>query len=394
MEGVTFHEVGKFSANDPRPITADTQFEIGSITKVFTALLLADAVQESRLKLDAPVGTPFAPNAITLEQLATHTSGLPRLPADLKSSDPANPYADQTLARLVKSFDAVARKTRPAASDYSNLGFAVLGQTVAASWHEPYAPLLRRRVLAPLDLTDTVADWRQADPPRLAPGHDEAQPADHWDLAAYAPAGSLVSTPRDLAKFVRFCLSGDTAHPLHAALADTLRPRVPSGNGGDQVGLAWQITRRDGVTVYWHNGGTGGFRSFLAFSPDTGRGVVLLTNHTRGPEAMGFALLAGKRPAPPRADAPPSAELAPYVGDYPLSRAFAMAVTASGDELFVQATKQSRLRLKRVKPDRYAVEDVEAFIVFERDSSGAVVALVLEQNGARQRAPRKAPGDR
>ena len=267
LDGVTFHEAGKFSADDPRPITADTQFEIGSITKVFTALLLADAAQEGRLKLDAPVGAPFSPSAITFEQLATHTSGLPRLPADLKSPDPANPYATQSLARLIKSFDAAARKARPAASDYSNLGFAALGQAVAASWNEPYAPLLRRRLLAPLDLTDTVADWRQADRDRLAPGHDEAQPATHWDMTAYAPAGSLVSTTRDLAKFVRVCLAADPTHPLHAALADTLRARVPSGdgNGGDQVGLAWQTTKRDGATVYWHNGGTGGFRSFLAF---------------------------------------------------------------------------------------------------------------------------------
>ena len=391
-EGVAFHEAGKFSADDPRPITADTQFEIGSITKVFTALLLADAVETGRLKLDAPVGAPFAPSTITLEQLATHTSGLPRLSADLKSSDPANPYARQTSSRLVKSFDAISAKTRPSASNYSNFGFAVLGQSVAASWNEPYAPLLRRRVLAPLDMTDTVVDWHQADDRRLAPGHDENQPAAHWDLAAYAPAGSLVSTTRDLAKFVRFCLAADPARPLHAALSATLKARVPSDDGG-QVGLAWQIAKQDGVTVYWHNGGTGGFRSFLAFSPDTGRGVVLLTNHTRGLEAMGFALLADRRPAPPRSTQPPSAELAPYVGDYPLSRSFIMAVTASGNELFVQATKQSRLRLKRVTPDRYAVEGVDAAIVFERDPSGAVVALVLEQNGARQRASRKPPGD-
>ena len=289
----------------------------------------------------------------------------------------------------MKAFNLAAPRAHPSAgSDYSNFGYAVLGQAVASVWGESYATLLRRRVLAPLGMDDTVAGWREADPHRLAPGHNEGQPAANWDLTAFAPAGALVSTTRDLAKFVGLCLAKDPGSPLHAALADTLRPRVSSGSGTGKVGLAWQISPRGPATVCWHNGGTGGYGSFLAFSPDTGKGIVLLTNHTRGLEELGFSLLAGKRPPPP---APTAPELLPCLGSYPLSPAFVITITASGKDLFLQATKQPRLSLRRVQPDRYAVNGVKAEIVFERDATGTVTGLVLEQNGARQRAPRQPP---
>jgi CubicO group peptidase (beta-lactamase class C family) len=136
-EGVTFYQAGRFAREDPRLITPDTQFEIGSVTKVFTALLLADAVQAGKVSLDATVGAPFAASPVTYLQLATHTSGLPRMPADFTSSDPLNPYAEQTLAVLQQSFATAAPGLKPAPSAYSNFGFAVLGQALAGAWDKP-----------------------------------------------------------------------------------------------------------------------------------------------------------------------------------------------------------------------------------------------------------------
>lgn len=399
-DGVTFHQAGRYSATDRRPITADTLFEIGSITKVFTALLLADAAREHRLALDAPVGPPFAPSAITYEALATHRSGLPRLPVGFTSIDASNPYREHELATLIEAFDRASAAARPAASSYSNFGFAALGQAVAGAWGEPYAPLLKRRVLVPLGLTDTLTDWREADPARLAPGHGDKVPAANWDLGAYAPAGSLVSSTRDLSKFIQACLASDSALPLRAALTETLRAR-PSGEAPSaKIGLAWQIARRGASTVNWHNGGTGGYRSFIGFCPETGRGVVLLTNTSRALETLGFSLLPDKSPAAAPVISPrpaatatkpsvaPAPELLAYLGDYPLSPTFVIAITATGNELFLQATGQGRLRLSRMRPDLYAVDKVKAQISFERDSAGRIVALVLDQNGARQRAAR------
>lgn len=390
--GVAFFNAGKFSARDPRAITPDTEFEIGSVTKVFTALLLADSVRAGKVTLDAPVGAPFPASGITYRELATHTSGLPRLPGDFRPGDPANPYADQDLTALVKSFAGAAPKAKPTAkANYSNFGFAVLGQALAGAWGHPYAELLKERVLQPLGLNDTATAWRAADPARLAPGHSEQGPAVNWDLAAYAPAGALVSTTRDLAKFVQACL-GFSNTPLAAALTDTMQPRATGEAPGRRIGLAWIVEERNGITIVWHNGGTGGYRAFVGFDPTKRVGVVVLTNHTRGVEPLGFALLAGKTLPAIKPSVAPAAALQPYLGNYPLTPSFTIAITAEGDTLFAQATNQPRLRLRAVTADRYTIEGVVAEISFERGTDGKVAALVLRQNGLDQRAPHLAPG--
>lgn len=391
--GVTFANAGKFSAGDARPITSDTEFEIGSVTKVFTALLLAESVSAGKVTLDAKVGAPFAASGISYEQLATHTSGLPRLPKDFAASDAANPYVGQDLEALAKSFAAEAPGAKnPGKSEYSNFGFAVLGQALAKAWGGSYEAVLRERVLQPLGLRETATAWREVDASRMAPGHDEQGPTGHWDLNAYAPAGALVSTTRDLARFVQAAL-GLVDNPLAPALHETLQPRAETESAGRRVGLAWMIEKSGEV---WHNGGTGGFRSVVILDPVKRAGVVVLTNHTRGVENLGKALLAGTPlPAEPaKRTAPPAEALRAYVGNYPLAPSFVIAVTADGEALFLQATNQPRLALRRESADRFAVVGVEAAVSFERDANGGVVALVLHQGGRDQRAPRLAPGEK
>lgn len=390
-KGVTFHNAGKFDAADTRAITPDTQFEIGSVTKVFTALLLADAVSAGKLSLDATVGAPFAPSHVTYLQLATHTSGLPRMPDDFTRSDPRNPYGDQTLATLVKSFNEAAPGLKPAPSSYSNFGFAVLGQAVAAAWGKSYADLLKERVLQPLAMSDTRLSWRQAAKDRLAPGHDGAGQLVNWDLNAFAPAGALVSTTRDLAKFIQAAL-GQTPTTLAAAFADTIKPRVPGESPERQIGLGWQVQQRSADTLIWHNGQTGGYHSFVAFDPAKKAGIVLLTNHTNGNESLGFALLTGQAPPAAVAPATPAESVKEFLGNYPLAPSFIIAVTAEGGQIFLQGTGQPRVSLNRIAADRYGVKDVEAEVSFERDAAGKITALILHQNGMDQRAPWTAPG--
>lgn len=389
--GVTFHQAGRFDREDPRPITPDTLFEIGSVSKVFTALLLADAVRAGKVSLDATIGAPFAASPITYLQLATHTSGLPRMPADFTSSDPLNPYAEQTLAVLQQSFVAAASGLKPAPSAYSNFGFAVLGHAVAGAWDRPYADVLKERVLRPLGLNDTVLSWRQADKPRLAPGHNQAGALVNWDLNAFTPAGALVSTTRDLAKLVQAGL-GLAPTPLQAVLADTMRPRVPGGSPARQIGLAWQVEQRGASTLIWHNGGTGGYHSLVILEPAAKTGLVLLTNHDRPLEPLGFALQAGRVPPVSAAPAAAADSAKEFLGNYPLAPSFVMAVTAEGEQLFLQATNQPRLRLNRLAADRYGVQGVDAEVSFERDGAGKIAALILHQNGMNQRAPWTAPG--
>jgi CubicO group peptidase (beta-lactamase class C family) len=390
-DGIVFFNAGRYSAKDPRPITPDTQFEIGSITKGFTGLLLADAVRAGKVKLDAPVGAPFAPSKVTYLQLATHTSGLPDVPPDSAVSDWANPYAEQDLPTLVKAFDAVTPKVKPRNQLYSNFGFAVLGQAVAAAWGRPYATLLTERVLAPLGLRDTVVDWRDADPKRLAPAHSEAGPTVNWDLNAYAPGGALVSTSRDLARFLQACV-GLIDNPLKDALANAAQPRAVSPNPARWTGLGWEVEKRGAATIVWHSGATGGYRAFVGYDAAKRVGVVLLTNHLKFVESVGFALLAGNAPTTPPA-APPADNVKEFLGNYPLAPSSIMTITAEGEQLFATKTYQPRWELKRLAADRYGVAGGKAEISFERDATGKVVALVQHENGTDQRAPHLPPGE-
>jgi CubicO group peptidase (beta-lactamase class C family) len=345
------------------------------------------------VKLGDPIGAPFAASGVTYEQLATHTSGLPRMPADFAGSDPLNPYFDETLPTLVKSFDAVAAGLKPAPSTYSNFGFAVLGQAVAGAEGESYAVLLSRRVLQPLGLHDTVLSWRQADANRLAPPHSESGAMKNWDLNAFSPAGALVSTSRDLARLVQAGL-GLTPGPLQSILAATMQPHAPGDAPGRQIGLAWQIEQRGASVIIWHNGATGGYHSFIAFEPARKVGVVLLTNQARGLESLGFDLLAGRIPPAIKPPAGPAEKLGQYLGNYPLAPSFIITVTAEGEQLLLQATGQPRLKLQPIAADRYGVQGVDAEVSFERDATGKIAALILHQNGANQRAPRHAPGEK
>lgn len=390
--GATFFNAGKLAAADPRPVTADTQFEIGSVTKVFTAVLFADAARAGKVQPDQPVGAPFGTSAITYEQLATHTSGLPRLPPGMAPRDPANPYAEETLAALVQAFDVAAAKATPTSrAEYSNFGFAVLGQAVARADGASYDAALRTRVLGPLGLRDTVLSWREADPTRLAPGHSDGRRVANWDLAAMTPAGGLVSTTRDLAVFLQDCL-GLRETSLTAVLAATARPRVLGPGAGRRHGWAWVVEQRGGTTIVWHNGGTGGYRSFVGYDASARIGIAVLTNHTASVDELGMALLTGAAVGKGTPAAVTADEAKAYAGNYPFAPSFVIAVTADAEGLALQATQQPKLRLKRLAADRFAVEGVAAEVTFERGADGAVAALVLHQNGMNQRAPRLAPG--
>ena len=384
-DGVTFFNAGRFDGADSPAITPDTQFEIGSVTKVFTALLLADTIRAGKIKLSDPVGAPFAPSAVTYEQLATHTAGLPQMPANIVRVDPLNPTATETVPDLVQAFDALSGGLKPAPSNYSNFGFAVLGQAVAGAWGQPYEQLLETRVLRPLGLHDTVTSWRLADATRLAPPHAENGPMKNWDLNAMTSAGALVSTSRDLAKFVQVAL-GLTSTALQEAMAATLQSHASRGRPGQEIGLAWHIEKQGPRTVYWHNGGTGGYRSFIAFDAAQKTGVVLITNRATSLDTLGMSLLAGRRPPVMAPSTAPAEHLKEYLGRYPLLPTFVMVVAADGEQLFVQATGQSRLTLLPLTADRYSVKGVTAEVWFERDAVGKIVALVLHQNGRDQRA--------
>ncbi len=400
--GTRFFQTGRFSRTDARPITPDTQFEIGSVTKVFTSLLLAEGERAGKVSRDDPVTKylkiPAKPEdlvrigKITLLMLATHTSSLPRLPANFAPSNPQDPYADYTMDRLLAGLAASgATVEAPAPYAYSNFGAGVLGQALAAAWGESYPEALRRHVLEPLGLAHTSLALTGAPAAAdLAPGHDaKGDAAANWTFDAIAPAGALRSSARDMALFLQACL-GQRSTPLVDAIAATIQPQRPLAGMPGSIGLAWHLTAGDPPSV-WHNGGTAGYHSFVGFEPHGRRAIVVLANTSASVDGLAFGLLrGGPKPAAEAAAVTPAPAVRPeeYVGRYPLAPTFVMSVTTDGGKLFVQATGQPQFLLLPAAADRFRVKDVDAEISFERDAAGKVAALVLHQNGVDQRAPR------
>jgi CubicO group peptidase (beta-lactamase class C family) len=396
---------GSLEKGDPRPLNGDTIFEIGSVTKVFTSLLLADMVERGEVALGDPV-TKYLPadtkmperggRSITLLDLSTHTSGLPRLPNPFKPDDPANPYADYTVEQLYQ-FLAGYQLPRDIGSkfEYSNLGGGLLGHALARKAGMDYEALVKSRICGPLAMRSTVVTLTPELKARLAIGHNsELKAVSNWDLPTLAGAGALRSSANDLIEFLAANL-GYKESPLAAAMAAMIKPRHPAGALGLEIGLGWLIRTRDGSQIIWHNGGTGGYRSFVGFDPKTRVGVVALSNTSTaaGVDDIGLHLLDSRVPLtkPPKEHKQITVDpklFDGYVGRYEIMPNFSITVTRDGGQLFVQATGQPKFEVFPESERDYFLKVVDAQITFETDSEGGATALVLHQNGADQRAKR------
>lgn len=396
-EGETrFVSHGKWGRDDDRPVDEHTLFEAGSISKVFTNLLLAQLVNEGSLDLDAPLtdylseGTmlpQWEERPITAFDLATHSSALPPLPQDLMERALDNPYsgygADALMAWL-----ANYELTRPVgeAFEYSNAGTALLAQAIEHVSGAPYADLLQTRILDPLDMTETRLALTGADTPEMATGHDATgEPVSHWDFDAFAPVGGLLTTTSDLAKFVA-AASGAVESPLKPAF-DTMFARTRPAGGDDAIGLGWFIKPTGSGEVVWHNGITAGFRSFAGFERNSGTGVVVLSNMVTGSgiEDIGMHLLDPAIPLTAQPQPREMVEIDPsilptYAGDYVLPPGVVMSVTTEDNRLFAQLTGQSRFELYPESETEFFYRVVDAQVRFEV-VDGVARSLTLTQNG-------------
>lgn len=391
-----------------RPVDADTVFEIGSATKAFTALLLADAVQRGEVSLTDPIAKYLpsevrAPErggkAITLIDLATHTSGLPRLPSNLKPADARNPYADYTTAQLhafLSSYELP--RDIGAQYEYSNYGAGLLGHVLARRAGVDYETLVTTRITQPLKMTSTAVTLTDPLRRRLATGHNAGrQPVLNWDLPALAGAGALRSTATDMLAFLSAYL-GYTPSPLSQAMAATLAVRRPTGSPTMEIALGWHVFKTPGgKELVWHNGGTGGYRSFVGFDRASRIGVVALSNVSTqtGVDDIGRHILdrslplVKTTPPPERKEVDVAPEILDrYVGKYQLAPTFVIAVTREGKQLYVQATAQPRFEVFATSEREFFLKAVNASITFETETDGRAVALVLHQNGIDQRAKR------
>ena len=277
-----------------KPVDGDTIYEIGSITKAFTSLLLADMVERGEVALEDPVAK-FLPagvkmperngKQITLRDLATHRSGLPRMPSNFTPKDPTNPYVDYPVERLYE-FLSGYQLTRDigAEYEYSNLGAGLLGVVLARHAGADFETVLRDRVLRPLGMTSTVISVPPVLKSRMATAHSSAfhlAPTRLWDFTpAFFGAGALRSSANDVLTFLAANL-GYVKTPLSAAMA-RMRAVQADGVGNFKMGLGWQLEQLDGMEIVWKGGATYGSRTFSGFDPKSRVGVVVLSNYNSG----------------------------------------------------------------------------------------------------------------
>jgi len=397
---------GALNQGDPRQLDGNSEFEIGSITKIFTSLVLADMVKRGEVSLSDPVAKYLPPTVkmpsrngkqITLLDLSTHASGLPEMPTNFKSKDPDNPYADYTVDQLYEFLGGYTLPRDPGEKfEYSNLGGGLLGHVLALRAGTDYETLVRRRITAKLGMKDTAITLTPSMAGRLATGHNaKLNPVKNWDLPTLAGAGALRSTANDLLIFLAAEL-GFKNSPLKDVMAEqtvlrraNITPAEPGAPELD-IALGW-ILRKDATsTVIWHNGGTGGYRTFIGFNPATRTGVVVLsnTNPDAGAAAgddIGFHILTGSKLAPPPK---PHTEVAldqaakqALTGRYQLRPNFVLTITLEDGQLFGQATGQQKFPVFAESPTQLFARIADIQMTFTLGPDGHAASLVLHQNG-------------
>ncbi|MBC3841287.1 beta-lactamase family protein [Streptacidiphilus sp. 4-A2] len=282
---------GSTARVDGRQVDAGTRFEVGSISKTYTALLLAEAVARGEADYDDPIAGYLPPGTvprhrsgtpITLLHLATHTAGLPRLPVGMLATGVpvwlSNPYERYSQERLLRSLAATPVRSRPGSRVcYSNLGSACWascspgppGRTIRPCWNSGSAS-------------------RSADPHRLRlrPGHAtgywHGRPRPPWRIPALPGAGAVRSSAADLLRYLEALLDPGRAGALGPALAEVQRLRLVLPRTGDGLCLVWNHRRRPGHELLFHSGGTRGFSTFVGYSPATRTALAVLANCTPG----------------------------------------------------------------------------------------------------------------
>jgi len=370
-------------------------FEIGSVTKVFTGLLLAQASLDGKVGLDDPIAKhlpadlPPDPSVaeITLRQLSSHTSGLPRLPSNLRVTNTIDPYADYTVARLYEFLRAhQLPKPAPQPAAYSNLGVGLLGHILARAYGVTYEELVRTKITGSLGLRDTTITLDAEQQARFAPPHSGTQAVPAWHFDALAGAGALHSTAADLLLFARALL--DESSPIAPAWRIAREPRAPMGPEV-RIGLGILIVDLPAGQAFLHDGQSGGTRTHFEIIPATRQATVVLLNNDSVDPATIVARVRANSSATPAPAAAPLAEIPlatdeaqafPAVYETDANGRFTVVLDSAG-RLRIRLTGQPFIPVSFLGHDRFVAQGVAAQFQFSRGADGRVDALTLHQNG-------------
>ncbi len=395
---------GNLASGDPRTLDGDTIFEIGSVTKVFTSLLLADMVNRKEVTLDDPAGK-YLPESvtmperngksITLHDLSTHTSGLPRVPSNMKPKDLRNPYVDYSVDDLYQFLSSYTLPRDPGSEfEYSNLGGGLLGHVLACQAGIDYESLIGTRITQPLGMPATGITLSSSMKQRMATGHDAMlAPVPNWDFATLAGAGALRSSANDMLRFLEAFL-GYRESPLAPAMKSMLEVRRPMGQS--TIGLGWIMMSAHDREIAAHDGGTGGFRSWVGYDPKERTGVVALSNASTpiGVFDLGIHLLDPKwplaNPEPPKqhTETPIDPKLLDnYTGRYQVRPELIFEITREGDRLFAQGFLQAigqplpKFELFAEGEKNFFARVADHRFTFETGPEGRATSLTLHAAG-------------
>lgn len=383
-----------------------TLYELGGVSKLYTGLLLAAAVDRQEVKLDAlaselmPAGVPVPSHGtipITLRQLANETSGMPPYPPGVRRDQP-DPFGTYDEERLFQDLQRTDLPNAPGSVvSYSTFGAGllgwVLGHKLVGAGPGAYEKALTERVLVPLELKDTfVAVPNDAASRRAIGTNTDLQPVPLWRWDALAAGGGLISDVRDQLTLIKAELDAakNGAGTLRSALRRTQEPQQEEHDdqpASENQGLGVKIDAEGRV---YQNGSTGGFHSFVGWDPKARRGVVILASTALSPldrvADSVYDILDGKKLRPPVF--PEAASLLPYAGSYDVAGT-ALEVVAERTRLYAVGPDGSRVRLVPLAPGEFWVEELSAVIVFEEDAGKIARLVLLLPNSSRVVGTRK-----
>ena len=295
--GTTYYTYGTKTVGGEE-VNEHSIYEIGSITKTFTGVLLALAIENGKMKADDPAQNylegatipTYNDVSVTLGHLSDHTSSIPRMPTNFTPSDPLNPYVDYTTELMYEFLNGL-ELTREIGSEYeySNLAQGLLGHILAAQEGVSYEELLKQQILKPLKMSESTITFTEDMKSRLAQAHSNGREVKNWDIPALAGAGAIRSSVHDMIKYLEANM-GLKKTKLLSSMELSHAARHDKANGMS-VGLGWHIRPSEDGDIIWHNGGTGGYRAFSGFIKETKTGVVVLTNSTASVDDIGFNIL-------------------------------------------------------------------------------------------------------
>ncbi len=297
--GTNYYSYGVKSLETGEPVDENSIFEIGSISKTFTGILLANMVLNDKMKLDDPL-QKYLPEGvtaptkngkeITLVHMANHTSGLPRMPSNFYPTNPNNPFADYSENQLYW-FLSNYELPRDIGSqyEYSNYAMGLLGHILALENDMSYEELLAKVITEPLGLKETGITLTPVMKENLAMGHSGGVEVENWDLTTLAGAGAIRSNAVDMLKYLEANM-GIIKSDLYPAM-QLSHKNSRAEKAEPIVGLGWHTMVFDDAEIIWHNGGTGGYRTFAGFVKGENKAVVVLSNSNAGVDDIGIHLL-------------------------------------------------------------------------------------------------------